>query len=241
MTSLTLKNRPYIALDTETTGLSYEDGDRIIEIGCVKINNFFEFDDQDNSNVQYFHEYLHTDREINKKATEIHGITNSMLIGKPDFSEVAHKFLNFIHGAILIIHNAKFDIGFLNNELTLLGIPQDHQLKSVDVLDTLPLARKLFPGANNSLDGLCKRFGISLEKRTLHGALLDAKLLGQVFLCLQDKQKIQQALRFYETTVKIQEKKKEQMQFKEATLSGQEKDAHINFIKTKINSSVWYT
>lgn len=240
MAYLKLKNRPYIALDTETTGLSYADGDRVIEIGCVKIRSSFELDDNDNSQVEHFHQYLHTEREINKKATEIHGITNSMLVGKPVFSEIAHKFLNFIHGAVLIMHNAKFDLGFLNNELKMIGMPESHQLKSDDVLDTLPIARRLFPGANNSLDGLCRRFGISLKNRALHGALLDAKLLAQVFLCLQDGQKVQQALIFNEVKVDTKEDSNIcELKFKKPVLSKEERDAHTSFIRNKISNSIW--
>ena len=165
-----------IILDTETTGLEPADGHRIIEIGCVEL-----IDRRLSHN--HYHQYINPEREIEDGALEVHGISNEFLLDKPVFAEVVDEFLDFVRGAELIIHNAPFDIGFLDNELTLLG-RDDRMADHVTVLDTLELARDLHPGQRNSLDALCKRYEVDNSSRTLHGALLDSEILADVYLAM---------------------------------------------------------
>jgi DNA polymerase-3 subunit epsilon len=165
-----------IILDTETTGLETSDGHRIIEIGCV------ELVDRRLSH-KHFHQYLNPERAIEDGALEVHGISNEFLQDKPLFNDVADEFLAFVEGAELIIHNAPFDIGFLDCELSLLG-RSDRMADHCRVLDTLELARDLHPGQRNSLDALCKRYEVDNSSRTLHGALLDAEILADVYLAM---------------------------------------------------------
>lgn len=165
----------YLVLDTETTGLEPRQGHKIIEIGCV------ELIDRHISGKTY-QQYLNPEREIDEGALEVHGIELSVLEGKPTFAEIADDFLAYIKGATLIIHNAAFDVGFLNHELALLernlGVITDY----CEVLDTLLMARKMHPGQRNSLDALCQRYFIDNQHRTLHGALLDSEILAEVYL-----------------------------------------------------------
>lgn len=161
-----------IILDTETTGLSAKSGDKIIEIGCLEIINRVE-----TGNV--FHAYINPERDIPYAATKIHGITNEQVADKPTFAKVADDFLEFIKGSSLVIHNATFDMNFLNQELINISYKE---ISMESVIDTLKLARRKFPGASATLDALCKRFNISLSKRKYHGALLDSQLLAQVYL-----------------------------------------------------------
>ena len=165
-----------IILDTETTGLEPSNGHRIIEIGCVEL-----IDRRLSGN--HFHQYLNPEREIEDGALEVHGISREFLRDKPLFAEVAEDLLEFIEGAELIIHNAPFDIGFLDCELSLLE-RTDRMSDHVTVLDTLELARDLHPGQRNSLDALCKRYEVDNSSRTLHGALLDAEILADVYLAM---------------------------------------------------------
>ena len=167
-----------VILDTETTGLSPQQGHRIIEIGCVEMINR-------RLTGREFHHYLQPDRKIDPGATHVHGITNDQLKGKPRFKQIAEDLKIFLKGAELIIHNATFDIGFIENEFALI---KDEQWENVEdhceVTDTLSLARKKHPGQRNNLDALCKRYNVSLEHRTKHGALLDAQILSQVYLAM---------------------------------------------------------
>jgi DNA polymerase-3 subunit epsilon len=165
-----------IVLDTETTGLSADAGDRIIEIGCVELINR-------KLTGRTFHYYLNPQRESHEDALKVHGISNEFLLDKPKFIEVSEEFLGFIKDAELIIHNAAFDVGFLNKELQTSGsLPlQNHVVK---ILDTLVMAKEIYPGKRNSLDALCDRLGVNNSARTLHGALLDAELLADVYICL---------------------------------------------------------
>jgi DNA polymerase-3 subunit epsilon len=165
-----------IILDTETTGLETSNGHRIIEIGCV------EMVDRRLSGKHY-HQYINPQRDIDDGALEVHGISREFLEDKPVFSEVAEDFIDFIDGAELIIHNAPFDVGFLEHEMSLLG-REDRLLDHATVLDTLVLARDLHPGQRNSLDALCKRYEVDNSSRTLHGALLDAEILADVYLAM---------------------------------------------------------
>ncbi len=161
-----------IILDTETTGLSPKSGDKIIEIGCIEIINRVE-----TGNV--FHTYINPERDIPYAASKIHGITDEKVANKPTFANIADDFLEFIKDSNIVIHNASFDIGFLNHELININY---QELSMESVIDTLKLARNKFPGASATLDALCKRFNISLIKRKYHGALLDSQLLAQVYL-----------------------------------------------------------
>jgi DNA polymerase-3 subunit epsilon len=166
-----------IVLDTETTGLEPSQGHRIIEIGCVELVNRRPTDN-------HFHVYLQPDREIDEGAIAVHGITNEFLRDKPRFADVVEQFLDFVRDAELVIHNAAFDIGFINHELALLGGQYGRIEAICGVTDTLLLARRMHPGQRNSLDALCKRYGIDNSKRELHGALLDARILADVYLAM---------------------------------------------------------
>lgn len=164
-------------LDTETTGLETEQGHRIIEIGCVELLN------RRRTNRTY-HRYLHPEREIDSAAEQVHGITGEMLANQPRFTEIAAELLEFIDGAELVIHNADFDIGFLNLEFRNAGFEADIVRTRCAVIDTLALARRLHPGQRNSLDALCRRYGVDNSGREYHGALLDAQLLADVYLAM---------------------------------------------------------
>lgn len=173
-----------VVLDTETTGMPVTDGHRIIEIGCVEIVNR-------KLTNRHFHVYLQPDREIDEEAIKVHGITNEFLIDKPRFKEVANDFYEFIKGAQLIIHNAVFDIGFINNEFDLLGQTERADVEDYcSILDSLQLARERHPGQRNSLDALCKRYHVDNSGRELHGALLDAELLADVYLTMTGGQTV---------------------------------------------------
>lgn len=165
-----------IVLDTETTGLDPQTGHRVIEIGCIEMIGR-------KLTGNRFHTYLNPDREIDIGASEVHGLTTDFLRDKPHFQDVAQDLVEFIKGAELVIHNAPFDVGFLNHEFARLGGYSDIGTFCV-VLDTLLLARQKHPGQRNSLDALCKRYNISNAHRTLHGALLDAEILAEVYLAM---------------------------------------------------------
>jgi DNA polymerase-3 subunit epsilon len=165
-----------IFLDTETTGLYAEQGDRVIEIGCVELLNR-------KLTGNNFHLYLNPGRDSHEEALRIHGITTEFLRDKPKFDAVADSFLEYIRDAEVIIHNAAFDVGFLNAELKLLGRPA-FSSHVTGVVDTLVMAKEMFPGKRNSLDALCSRLGVDNSGRTLHGALLDAELLADVYINL---------------------------------------------------------
>jgi DNA polymerase-3 subunit epsilon len=164
-----------IVLDTETTGLSWEKGNRVVEIGCVEIV-------QRRPTGRHFQRYLNPEREMEPGAVEVTGLTVEFLADKPRFADIVEEFLAFIDGAELVIHNAAFDVGFLDHELSLLGAGHARIGERCPVLDTLELARQRFPGQRNSLDALCKRLGVDATSRTLHGALLDAQLLADAYL-----------------------------------------------------------
>ena len=166
-----------IILDTETTGLRVEDGHRIIEIACLEMINR-------RLTGEFYHCYINPDREIEQAASNIHGITNDFLQDKPLFHLVAEELMNFINGAELIIHNAPFDLAFLNHEFSLTRLNFKPITDYCGVIDTLQLARKLHAGQRNSLDALCKRYGVDNSKRDLHGALIDTDLLAQVYLLM---------------------------------------------------------
>ena len=165
-----------VVLDTETTGLAFDKGHRLIEVGCVELIGR-------RPTGRTFHRYVNPQRPNDPGALEVHGITDEFLRDKPLFAEIAPELVEFLRGAELIIHNADFDVGFLDHELSLLGGAE--RVRDVaDVLDTLRLARERYPGQRNSLDALCKRLNVDSSHRTLHGALLDAELLAEVYLAM---------------------------------------------------------
>lgn len=165
-----------IVLDTETTGLEHSQGHRLIEIGCVELVGR-------RLTGRHFHRYVNPEREIDAGAIEVHGITNAMLVDEPLFAQIADELLDFVRGAELIIHNAPFDIGFLNSELGLLG--RGERIEQLcAVIDTLVMARQRHPGQKNNLDALCQRYFVDNSQRELHGALLDAEILADVYLAM---------------------------------------------------------
>ncbi|MDB5777365.1 MAG: polymerase subunit epsilon [Herbaspirillum sp.] len=166
----------HIILDTETTGINPRNGHRIIEIGCVEMLNR-------QLTGNNFHRYLNPGRDSEEGALAVHGLTTEFLSDKPKFEEVAAEFLDYVGNAEIIIHNAPFDVGFLDMELSLLGFPHFKE-HVTGVIDTLPMAKEMHPGKRNSLDALCDRYGISNAHRTLHGGLLDAALLAEVYLAM---------------------------------------------------------
>jgi DNA polymerase III subunit epsilon len=166
-----------IVLDTETTGLSPSQGHRIIEIGCIEIVNR-------RLTGREFHRLVNPERDIDEGAERVHGISRADLAGQPRFAEVADELLDFIRDGELVIHNAEFDVGFLEHELNLMQHPRPLISSHALVLDTLALARQMHPGQRNSLDALCKRYSVDASKRDVHGALIDAELLARVYLAM---------------------------------------------------------
>jgi DNA polymerase-3 subunit epsilon len=169
--------KKFIILDTETTGLEVQQGHRIIEIGAVLLNDR-------KKSEEHFHTYLNPSRLIDEEASKVHGIMNEDLLDKPYFEEVAEEFLEFVDGSTLVIHNAAFDVGFLNNELKLASSKYPMLEEICEIEDSLALAKDKFPGQRNSLDALANRFDISGYDRTFHGALLDANILADVYMSL---------------------------------------------------------
>ena len=166
-----------VILDTETTGLDVKDGHRIVEIGCMELDNFV-------LTSKKFHCYLNPERKVSEQAFKVHGYTDSFLASQKKFSQIVEKFLEFIRDKKLVIHNASFDLSHLNNELGILG---KNKISTSNVIDTLELARKKFPGSQNSLDALCKRYKIDNSKRVKHTALIDCELLSKVYINLADQ------------------------------------------------------
>jgi DNA polymerase-3 subunit epsilon len=166
-----------IILDTETTGLEHAQGHRIIEIGCVEVKNRRKTE-------RCYHQYLNPERDIEDGAFEVHGISNENLADKPVFRDIAQDFINFIRDSELIIHNAPFDVGFINAELQILGSEWGQLEDYCTITDTLVMAREMHPGQRNSLDALCKRYKVDNSQRELHGALLDAQILLDVYLAM---------------------------------------------------------
>jgi DNA polymerase-3 subunit epsilon len=166
-----------VVLDTETTGLSVKDGHRIVEIGCIELDNFIPTQNK-------FHCYLNPEKKVSKKALEVHGYTDEFLSNKKKFKEIADEFLDFIKDKRIIIHNAEFDLAHINNELILIG---KSRINRDNIVDTLEIARDKFPGSPNSLDALCKRYKIDNSKRAQHTALVDCDLLSKVYINLIDQ------------------------------------------------------
>lgn len=219
-----------IVLDTETTGVNPLQGDRIAEIGCVELFNHLP-------TGKTYHVYINPDRDMPDEAARIHGLTNEFLADKPVFSTIVDMFLDFIADTPLVIHNAPFDMGFLNMELTRHGFKN---LAPSRAIDTLPMARRKFPGAPASLDALCKRFGVDNSARDYHGALLDAQLLAEVYLELCGGR--QPDLEMNKTaSVKIEQETPITRTFREARLhkpSETEQAEHEAFLG-KIKNALW--
>ena len=215
-----------IILDTETTGLSVKDGHRIVEIGCIELDNLIP-------TKKTFHCYLNPERKVSEKALEVHGYTDEFLSSKKKFKEVVEEFLNFIDGKRLIIHNAEFDLSHLNNELEIIG------KKKIDneIVDTLILARDKFPGSSTSLDALCKRYRIDNSKRTQHTALIDCDLLSKVYINLIDQK--EPTLNFNnESKDKIEFLDKKVLYFKKVLKpTDKEKQNHLKYLKTELKKN----
>jgi DNA polymerase-3 subunit epsilon len=219
-----------VVLDVETTGLYPKNGDRIVEIGCVELINKVR-------TGKYYHQYVNPERDIPMEAFRVHGISSEFLEDKPKFSKIAEDFLTFIGTSSMVIHNASFDIGFLNHELGLQGRPP---ININRVVDTLIIARKRYPGAPASLDALCRKFNVSLEARDKHGALIDAELLAVVYMHLnggaqsalsldQEVLKVAKEATFTAPSIRIQ---------RTFTVSKEELEAHEKLLST-IKKPLW--
>jgi len=195
--------KKYIVLDTETTGLEVSQGHRVIEIGAVLLNDR-------KKSEEHFHCYLNPSRLIDEEASKVHGITNADLEDKPFFDEIAEEFINFIEGSTLVIHNAPFDTGFLNNELKIASSNYPELEEICEIEDSLTIARNKFPGQRNSLDALANRFNVSGYDRTFHGALLDANILADVYMQLTGGQS---KFEFISNGESVQEKDKNSENF----------------------------
>jgi len=221
-----------IALDTETTGLNPLDGHRIVEIGCVEL-------DINIPTGKEWHTYLNPQRTMPEAAFAVHGLDDNFLSNKPLFKNISSDFLNFIKGAELVIHNARFDIGFLNNELKLANLPIINIDESID---TVQLARQTIPGAAASLDALCKRFNIDLSQRGKHGALLDAQLLAEVYLELtggrQSSLILDQPLQKTNSSIQGTETINKELEVFTASITEEEEVEHFNMLK-KIKEPLW--
>ena len=223
-----------IVLDTETTGLNPEKGDRIVEIGCVELENHLP-------TGKTYHQYINPMRAISEEVVRVHGLTEEFLSDKPIFSEIADEFLAFVgENTPLVIHNAAFDMNFLNTELKACG---KSILSEESVVDTLLIARKKFPGAKVNLDELCKRFHVDASRRTVHGALLDAELLADVYLELVTDRELN-----FSTSKKNQQNQsvsknlknvsRETFPVREWKITPAEEQAHAEFL-TKIKNPIW--
>ena len=215
-----------IILDTETTGLSVKDGHRLVEIGCIELENLIPTNNK-------FHCYLNPERKVSEKALEVHGYTDEFLSSKKKFKEIVQEFLDFINGKRLIIHNAEFDLSHLNNELKIIG---KETLKN-EIVDTLQLARDKYPGSSLSLDALCKRYRIDNSKRVQHTALIDCDLLSKVYVNLIDQK--EPTLNFNSETIdnKYQMDNKVLYFKKIIKLSDKEKLNHSQYLKTNLKKN----
>jgi len=216
-----------IILDTETTGLSVKDGHRLVEIGCIELENLVE-------TKKNFHCLLNPERKVSEKALEVHGYTDEFLSDKNKFKDIVDEFLSFIKDKRLIIHNAEFDLAHLNNELKIMG---KQPLKN-EVVDTLVLARDKFPGSPISLDALCKRYRIDNSKRTHHSAIIDCELLSKVYINLIDQK--EPSLNFNEDTLENDQKinNKNVIYFKKVIKpSEKEKTKHSQYLKTSLKKN----
>ena len=215
-----------IILDTETTGLSVKDGHRLVEIGCIELENLIPTNNR-------FHCYLNPERKVSEKALEVHGYTDEFLSSKKKFKEVVQEFLDFINGKRLIIHNAEFDLSHLNNELKIIG---KETLKN-EIVDTLQLARDKYPGSSLSLDALCKRYRIDNSKRVQHTALIDCDLLSKVYVNLIDQK--EPTLNFNSETIDNKYLKDNKVLYfkKIVKPSDKEKNNHSQYLKTNLKKN----
>ena len=212
-----------IVLDTETTGISVKEGHRIVEIGCIELENLIPTKNR-------FHCYLNPERKVSEKALEVHGYTDDFLASQKKFSDVGEEFLEFIQDKRLIIHNAEFDLGHLNNELSLFGKKKIEN----EVVDTLTLARDKFPGSPVSLDALCKRYRIDNSKRTQHTALIDCDLLAKVYINLIDQK--EPTLDFQNDEVKVNQKNTKSVGYFKKVISPTEEELkkHKEYLKNNL-------
>ena len=215
-----------IILDTETTGLSVKDGHRIVEIGCIELEDLVP-------TKKTFHCYLNPERKVSKKAFEVHGYSDEFLSKQKKFSEIVDNFLNFIEGKRLVIHNAEFDIGHLNNEMLILGKKKINN----EILDTLVLARDKFPGSSINLDSLCKRYRIDNSKRTKHTALIDCDLLAKVYINLLDQK--EPTLNFQSDNRNSTQINVDDTQYYKKIIkpSEEEMNLHKNFLKNNLKKN----
>jgi len=212
-----------VVLDTETTGISVKEGHRIVEIGCIELENLIPTKNR-------FHYYLNPERKVSEKALEVHGYTDDFLASQKKFSDVGEEFLEFIKDKRLIIHNAEFDLGHLNNELSLFGKKKIEN----EVVDTLTLARDKFPGSPVSLDALCKRYRIDNSKRTQHTALIDCDLLAKVYINLIDQK--EPTLDFQNDEVKVNQKNTKSVGYFKKVISPTEEELkkHKEYLKNNL-------
>jgi len=215
-----------IILDTETTGLNVKDGHRIVEIGCIELENLVP-------TKKTFHCYLNPERKVSEKAFEVHGYSDEFLSKQKKFSEIVDNFLNFIEGKRLVIHNAEFDIGHLNNEMLILGKKKINN----EIVDTLVLARNKFPGSPINLDSLCKRYRIDNLRRTKHTALIDCDLLAKVYINLLDQK--EPTLDFQSENKNIAEINDNNIQYYKKVIkpSEEEINLHKNFLKNSLKKN----
>jgi len=215
-----------VVLDTETTGISVKEGHRIVEIGCIELENLIPTKNK-------FHCYLNPEKKVSEKALEVHGYTDEFLSTKKKFSDIADQFLEFIKDKRLIIHNAEFDLGHLNNELAIFGKKKIDN----DVIDTLILARDKFPGSPVSLDALCKRYRIDNSKRTQHTALIDCDLLAKVYINLIDQK--EPTLNFQSEDIKINQKSNYNINYfkKVVKLTPEEILKHKEYLKNNLKKN----
>ena len=216
-----------VVLDTETTGLSVKDGHRIVEIGCIELDNLIP-------TKKIFHCYLNPERKVSESALKVHGYTDEFLSDKKKFLDIADEFLEFIHNKKIVIHNAEFDIGHLNNELALIN---RNTISKDNVVDTLEIARNKFPGSGISLDALCKRFRVDNTRRKKHNAILDCELLAKVYINL-----LEQREPIFQFNSKIEKKdininKIKGYYKKIINISKEELENHEKFLKTELKKN----
>ena len=217
-----------IVLDTETTGLSVKEGHRIVEIGCIELNDFVP-------TKKVFHSFLNPERKVSESAFKVHGYTDEFLSKQKKFIDIAQDFLNFIDKKKIIIHNADFDLSHLNNELSLAGLPK---INKDNVIDTLDIARDKYPGSGASLDALCKRFRIDNSKREKHNAIIDCELLSKIYVNLLDQK--EPSLKFSSgEEIKIELTKKEKIKHskKVVEISSEEQNFHKSFLKSHLKKN----
>ena len=216
-----------IVLDTETTGLSVKEGHRIVEIGCIELNDFVP-------TKKVFHSFLNPERKVSESAFKVHGYTDEFLSRQKKFIDIAQDFLNFIDKKKIIIHNADFDLSHLNNELSLAGFPK---INKDNVIDTLEIARDKYPGSGASLDALCKRFRIDNSKREKHNAIIDCELLSKIYVNLLDQK--EPSLKFSSEDLKIDSNKIEKIKHskKVVEISSEEHNLHKSFLKSHLKKN----